>query len=286
MMTLIRMGPVGICPAYEVEEVHENVRASLKRPHPRIHHLPEFSKSKGDAPIALVGGGSTVNDQVDELRQFKTVMSVGSAHDWVVQQGVKARYSIIVDAHSTVTASYLRRPDPETTYLVATHCPESVFKALDGFPIAMWHCLSEGEKPFLAEVDPGYQGLGGGCTSGLRAIGMAAVLGYTNLHLFGFDSCLPESRQSHAYPLIDEEEETKGLHEDKLYTIRLGVLDGGPGEKEFTCLGYHVAQGQNFEELIGHHHKLFRCTFHGEGLLSHINDLVLGYFADEEKRAA
>ncbi len=281
-MALVKLAPVSICPAYDVGEVRENVRISLKRRHLRLHQLPEFMKSKAGEPIALAGGGPSIRDHVSELKKFRAVMSAGSAHDWVVSQGIRAKYCIVVDAHSTVTSSYLQHPDPETTYLVATHCPEPVFKALEGFPVVMWHCISEGEREFLETVDPGYQGLGGGCTSGMRAIGMAAVLGYKNLHFFGYDSCLPESGESHAYPLQDEKTEMEGLRGkvDKIFNIRVGL--GEPGEKSYNCFGYQLAQAQNFEELIGHHHKLFDCTFHGEGLLADIYKVLMDNMALEK----
>jgi hypothetical protein len=262
-MTLVKLEPVCINPAYDVAEVRENVRISIKRGHPRLHQIPEFGKTKLDLPIAL---------------------AVGSSHDWLVSQGVKLRYCIIVDAHSEVTASYIQNPSPETTYLVATHCAESVFKALDGFPVVMWHCISDSEKEFLNIIEPGYQGLGGGCTSGLRALGMAAVMGYTNMHLFGYDSCISKTGEGHAYPLIDEAVEKEGFNAEKTFKLRIGI--DGPGEEEYECYGYHVAQAQNFETMITHHHNLFRCTFHGEGLMKDIYDKMMFAIKGEPQNVA
>jgi hypothetical protein len=104
-------------------------------------------------------------------------------------------------------------------------------------------------------------------------MGMAAVLGYRNFHMFGYDSCLPESDESHAYPLQSEEIENEGIARDRVYEIRFGI--NGPGEKMYRCLGYQLAQAQNFEGLIASHHKLFKCTFHGGGLLSDIYDMLM-----------
>ncbi len=272
-MALVKLNPVEISAAYEPADISENIAVSLKRPYIRLHHLPEFGRDKKGRPIALAGGGPSIKYHLDELRQFDTILAAGSSHDYLVSQGIKCKYSLLLDAHSTVTASYIQHPDPNTTYLVATHCPESVFKALEGYPIAMWHCIMDSQVEFLEKVEPGYQGLGGGCTSGLRAIYMAAVLGYKNMHLFGYDSCLPETGESHVYPLQSEEIEREGIAADKIYSIRFGL--GGPGEKEYECLGYQLAQAQNFEELIFNHHDKFNCTFHGGGLLSDFYDMLM-----------
>lgn len=272
-MTLCKIDQVGISAAYGAEELSGNIRESLKRQYIRLHHLPEFGKDKGDRPIALAGGGPSIKNHLHELSQFDTVMAAGSSHDYLVSQGIKLKYSLLLDAHSTVTASYTQKPSQDTTYLVATHCPESVFKALEGYPIVMWHCIMDSQQDFLEQIEPGYQGLGGGCTSGLRAMYMAAVLGYTNLHLFGYDSCLPDTGESHVYPLQDETVEREGIAADTVYRIHFGL--GGPGDKEYRCLGYQLAQAQNFESLVYNHHDVLKCTFHGGGLLSDIYDTLM-----------
>jgi uncharacterized Rossmann fold enzyme len=272
-MAIFKLNPVNISAAYPPAEISENIRASLMRPYGRLHHLPEFGKDKKGRPIALAGGGPSLKRHIKTLRRFDTVLAAGSSHDFLVEHGVRVKYSLLLDAHSTVTASYIKYPSPDTTYLVATHCPESVFKALEGYPISMWHCIMDSQQAFLEEIEPGYQGLGGGCTSGLRAIYMAGVLGYKNLHLFGYDSCLPDDDMTHAYPLQDEKIEREGIAADRIYEIRFGI--GEPGEKLYRCLGYQLAQAQNFEELIFSHHDLFKCTFYGGGLLSDIYDKLM-----------
>jgi hypothetical protein len=102
---------------------------------------------------------------------------------------------------------------------------------------------------------------------------MAMVLGYRNIHLFGYDSCLPESGETHVYPLQSEEIEKEGIAADKVYEINFGL--GGPGAKTYKCLGYQMAQAQNFEELVYHHHHVAKFTFHGGGMLSDMYDVLM-----------
>lgn len=275
-MALVRLAGVNTDPAYELSEVKENVCLSLKRPYPWLHQLPEFMKNKKGHPIALVGGGPSLREHLDELRQFDVVMAVGSSHDFLMQEGVKVRYCIAVDAHPTVVASYLKRPHVQTNYLVASQCHPSVFEALDGYQITLWHCLAKDSPEWLTELDPGYQGLGGGCTAGMRAFGMALCFGYRDLHLFGYDSCLSESGEGHAYPLQDEEEENTCLAVDVVFHVAVGGPDDDvPSGQRFACYGYHLAQAQNFEEFFRHHHAMSSFTFHGGGLMRHVHETML-----------
>lgn len=259
----VLLGGVNTVAATPSDEAQVNIRANLKRGLPRLHDLPEWKKVKGpDAALAIVGGGPSLKRTLGELRDFEGRMIVcGSAHDFIRQNGFKPRYAAVCDP-DPVMANYLRSPCPETTYLVSTHSHHTVFDALKDMPIALWHCAPIDEA-FLNEVDPGWQAVGGGCTVGLRAISIAMMMGYSNLHFFGFDSCL-EDDDHHAYGFTDESEAL-----GEIYKIKLGKNQEGPDEdsKEFRCAGYQMAQVSHFKILLEHYGAMFTPTFHGDGLL-------------------
>ena len=72
--------------------------------------------------------------------------------------------------------------------------------------------------------------MGGGCTIGLRSISIAILLGYTNIHFFGFDSCLDTDGTGHAYSLSTEDEVLGLIGENgKIHKVRLGLTDLGKG---------------------------------------------------------
>jgi len=261
----VLLGGVNTVAATPPETAHENIRANLRRGLPRLHDLPEFKKVKGpDADLAIVGGGPSLRTTLDELRAFEGRMIVcGSAHDFVRAHGFRPRYAATCDP-DPVMANYLRLPCPETTYLVSSHSHASAFEALEGMPVVLWHCAPI-EESFLNEVDPGWQAVGGGCTVGLRAISIAMMMGYSNLHFFGFDSSLGEDEsEHHAYGFSDKSEEL-----GEIYTVKLGVSKDGPpeGAKEFKCAGYQMAQATHFKILLEHYGAMFTPTFHGGGLL-------------------
>jgi hypothetical protein len=260
----VLLGGVNTVAATPPSEAHENIRENLKRGLPRLHDLPEWKKVKGkDAAFAIVGGGPSLKRTLDELRPFEGRMIVcGSAHDYLREQGFKPRYAAVCDP-DPIMANYLRRPCPETTYLLSTHCHATAFSALEGMPIVLWHCAPI-EEAFINEVDPGWQAVGGGCTVGLRAISIAMMMGYSNLHFFGFDSSIDEDNDHHAYGFSDKSEEL-GV----IYTIKLGTTQDGPSEnaREFRCAGYQMAQVSHFKILLEHYGTMFTPTFHGDGLL-------------------
>lgn len=269
MHGFMQIDEINAVSATPTAEALVNIYLSTKRSLPSIQALPEFQKPKGQLPIALAGGGPSIKDTVEELKAFKTIIAIGSAHDWLVDHGVQARYCVICDPDPKITAEYLKKPSPFTTYLVATQCHETVFKALEGQSIVLWHCLGEEHRPFLDVIEPGWSAIGGGCTAGLRAMSVAMLLGYSNIHFFGYDSCIRSDEEHHAYGFETKEEET-----GQIYEIKMG--HGGPGEKTYRCIGYQLAQARNFEEFWHKHKALFVPTFHGGGLMSDTYDLIKG----------
>jgi Protein of unknown function DUF115 len=263
----MRLGGITTVAGTPKEESLENIRLSLKRPHPKIQQLPEFQKFKHNIPVALAAGGPSLSSTLDELRKHDCIVACGSAHDHIVGLGFKPRYTVIADPDPEITALYLKRPCPSTTYLVATQCHESVFKALEGFPVATWHCHGDGYKEMLDELDPGWNAIGGGCTATLRALSMMIMFGYGNIHFFGFDSCLGEEDKTHAYPMATDREEIGAI-----YDIKIGY--GVPGNRTYRCAGYQLAQAVHFKEFWELYNHVFVPTVHGDGLMAQlVNDV-------------
>ncbi len=254
--------------ATPLEERLANIEASLTRLYSWLHQLPEYGKPKGARPIAIVGGGPSLVNSYTDLDYYDTIMVAGSAHDWVYDNVCTSpRYCVVSDPDYRA-AGYLKIVDSLTTYLVASHCHESVFEVLEDYPVVLWHCLDDAYKPFLDEHHPNWTAVGGGCTVGLRAIAIAILLGYSNIHLFGFDSCLGPDGEHHAYPFAAGEELGEIME----------VKIGDPGSpKTYRCEPYHIAQAKNFESFWQAHKKSFTPVFHGGGLMSDVYDAIKGF---------
>ena len=229
--------------------------------------------------IALVGGGPSIKDTVYELMDFQTIIACGSVHDWLQANSPRVPTYCAVCDPDPVMANYLRAPDHNTKYLISSHANKTVFDALEGYDVTMWHCWpigigDEEARDFLQEKTPGWVAVGGGCTVGLRALTLAMMMGFTELHFFGFDSCMGVSDDNHhAYPFTDDTKEFLG----DIYNLRIGMGTGEndlPQEREYRVAGYQLAQAEHYKQMLQAFGHLFRPIFHGPGLLADLQAMI------------
>lgn len=250
----------------------ENIRKNIQLKLPRLHQLPEFMKIKGkDKSIALVGGGPSLKNHLDELRQFKIIMCCGSPNDYLMENGIIPTYCVICDP-DPVGLNYYKKLDTETKYLVATAVDPSMVAHFNGYQTILWHCHSDDylnkEITGVDKLEDDYQAVGGGCTVGLRCLSMSLMFGYNNIHLFGFDSCL-NAEDGDIAPYVYEVSTEKEKDQGVIYPVKAG--DGnGPLTKTYYCVGYHLAQAEHFRSFCGNFFEYMIPTFHGKSLLADI----------------
>lgn len=261
------------------EESMNNVRANIGRQLPWFHSRFEILEEKNRIPgkrIALVGGGPSIRDSVAELVDFHTIIACGSAHDWLQAHCPRVPTFCAICDPDPVMANYLRAPDHETKYLISSHCNQTVFDALGGHDVTMWHCWPIGAgdqdaREYLQEKTPGWVAIGGGCTVGLRALTIAMMMGYTEIHFFGFDSCMGMSDdEHHAYPFTDETKEFLG----DIYNVKIGMGPSHPKPREYRVAGYQLAQADHYKQMLQAFGHLFRPVFHGPGLMADMQAMI------------
>lgn len=152
----------------------------------------------------LVGGGPSVNEELGNIRSLRdsgaTIFAMNAASQWLRRNGIEPDYQVICDAK------------PETSSLVDANAsgylfasqvdPSTIMQAVRAKrqPI-LWHLGDErieDEFPDGRRKRGGYALVGGGAAVGNSACCLAYVLGYRDLHLFGFDSS-HKNGESHAY---------------------------------------------------------------------------------------
>jgi len=278
-LTWNRLAGITTQTATPSEEGMDNVRANIGRPLPWFHqHYPV--KQEDLVPgrrIALVGGGPSIKETVAELIDFTTIIACGSVHDWLQAHGPRVPTYCAVCDPDPVMANYLRAPDHDTKYLISSHCNASVFEALEGHDISMWHCWPVGTgdqeaRDYLEKHTPKWVAVGGGCTVGLRALTLALMMGYTELHFFGFDSCMGSTDgDHHAYPFTDTTKEFLG----EIYNVRIGMGEkNGPAIREYRVAGYQLAQAEHYKQMLQAFGHLFRPVFHGPGLMADMQAMI------------
>ncbi len=141
--------------------------------------------------VAVVAGGPSVRDQLDELKQFDGfLVAINGTHDWLIENGIIPDAAIAVDPQASL-AELFKNPQKDTTYLVASNCAPEVFDALAESQVILWHVATNEE----------YNGSLAVC-AGPSAVSSAPYLlymiGYREIHLYGVDSSL-SSAESHVY---------------------------------------------------------------------------------------
>ena len=179
--------------------------------------------------------------------------------------GLIPDYCTICDP-DPVMVNYISKASRKTMFLLSTAVAPEVVTRLRGFNIVFWHCHSEANEEGIKEFEPDYQAVGGGCTVGLRSLSLAIIMGYSNIHFFGFDSCM-NGDEHHAYDFSTKEEDV-----GKIYKIRIGF--GTPGDKSYDAAGYQLAQAEQFATFYRNFGKYFTPTFHGPGLLPDVFEAI------------
>jgi uncharacterized Rossmann fold enzyme len=255
-----RIDGVSVTMAAPVEQVLANIAASTARGLKQVHELSDWREGM---PIALVGGGPSLRDTIGEVRKFKNVMVCGSAHDWLVDQGVTPRWCVLCDP-DPIMANYVTKSSPGTTYLVASQCSPELFESLYWANVVLWNCGADAETNNSIWGDSQTVIMSGGCTVLSRAVFLAVSFGFSNLHLFGCDTCMNAGH--HAYE-FSTEAENDTVNDAKWMSI------GGPDGRKFLMASYHVGQLFDFKNLLKTIGRRARFTVHGDGALAELMKL-------------
>lgn len=236
---------------------YANIAKTLRRNLPKFHEMKTVQVDKGDMQIALVGGGPSLKNYIEKLRLFDgVIVACGSVHDYLVENNIIPHFCVVCDP-DPISAKYLSKPCGTVIYLLATQCDEAVFDKLKHCACYVWHHYSNDDEK-LKEIDKLFEfAVGGGCTVGLRALSIAMIMKFRNIHFYGFDSCVEDNNNAYAFGLKDANEVSGPIYDIKF----------GPEGKTYKALGYHIAQVTNFKDIVELHGHAFDYTFHGDGLL-------------------
>jgi uncharacterized Rossmann fold enzyme len=166
----------------------EQIKLAIARVAGRIQAYEGIPRTES---IAVVCYGPSLNDTWEKIKDFKHVITCSGAHRFLVERGIVPTYHIEVDprAHKV---ELIGPPDPAVEYLIASTCHPAVFDHLEGMNVKLWHVFDSQEEA-LRTLPRGEWALTGGCSVGLRALGIARFLGFVDLHVFGMDGSEGES---------------------------------------------------------------------------------------------
>ena len=169
------------------EQIKKNIAHSLSL------DLPRFSTNdavvRGDT-VAIVSGGISLNRTYSKIFAFSDVISCGSAHDHIIDLGIKSKYHINFDTSEKQAENYRNKSD--AVYLLASRCHSNIFETLTNRKLKLWHKWEYAVGKGAYKNEPVILC---GATVALAATSIAILLGYKHLHYFGFDCS-----GTHAYP--------------------------------------------------------------------------------------
>lgn len=229
------------------KKVHDlNVRSSIARGYGPIP-VADAKYNQPD-PIAIICSGPSLKDCWAEAKDFKIILTCSGAHDFMIERGIMPKYHMETDPrpHKAVFTKNARK---EITYLIASNCHPDVFDNLEGCEVRLWHVTG---NP-LHHVPRGHWMITGGCNVGLRAMVVARLMGFHNIHIFGMDCSADKEQLFHAN-FHPNEPKKKGHR-----IVKVG------GREFFTSDVFIECARQFFKEtmLLSD----VQVTLHGSGLL-------------------
>lgn len=237
------------------ERIREHVAANIQRPLPQVRACPIRRQR-----MIVAAGGPSLADRFEILRfqveKGGKLCTVNGTHHYCVERGLTPDVHVMLDARP-FNVRFIDPPQAKTLYCLASQCHPAVFDRLAHNKLAIWHCDSgNGEREIIEKY---YQGnwayIEGGCSVGLRAIMLCRRLGFDQLDLYGFDSCV-RGDQHHAYQQVEN---------DTTPTSEKVVVGG----KEFYCHGWMKDQAVDFMEMMKHRAGMFKdIHVWGDGLIA------------------
>lgn len=224
----------------------EQIKSALQRPIGRIQPGNELRVG----PIAVVGFGPSLEDTWEQIRGHHYIMSCSGSHKFLLERGIVPTWHVEVDPRDH-KVGLIGPPHPDVEYLIASTCHPKVFDHLAGFNVKLWHVFDPTDDG-RRMLPSGEWAVTGGCDVGLRALTLAAFLGFKDLQVFGLDGCA------------------------KAMDTRRHAADHPNGKQPYAVCSYEgvdyyttpamlEAAKQTFHELD--QLPLVVATFHGEGLI-------------------
>lgn len=167
-------------------DARENILAALAR------GVPDFQPAlfPHDGTMVVCGSGPSLPSFLEDIRaeraKRRPIVAIKGAHDFLAGNGIEP--SMFVSCEAKPRLENVRLKNPNTLYALAGRCSPELYDWLSDCNVATFHTYADREAtiPELA----GKALIGGGTTSGLRAITLGYLMGYARFVLYGFDSCL------------------------------------------------------------------------------------------------
>lgn len=225
----------------------EQIKLAITRVPGRIAPFPG---ARGER-VAVACYGPSLNDTWEQLKDFRYVISCSGSHKFLVERAIIPTWHVEVDPRPH-KVQLIGPPCVETEYLIASTCHQAVFDHLSDYKVKLWHVFDNAAEA-LRTLPAGEWAIQGGCSVGLRAMGIAAFLGFDDVHVFGMDGSEGKSGKHAAAHPNQPSDYSEVVYDGVTYRTTSSMLAAAQGT------WHELNQLPN----IGVH-------FYGEGLVQHM----------------
>lgn len=215
-----------------------------------------------DQEIVICSAGPSLAEYIEEIRERQKngakVIAVKHAIDTLKLHGIKPWAVVLLDPRGHVEG-FVKNPDPDPVYFVASMCDPSVVKVLNEnkCKVVGYHALVNAGE--MNEMIPSDLPFAGGSATATRSIALFAdMFGYKRFHIYGLDLCHRQKPNM---------EETGPDGQKKYMEIAIGT--NGYANKYLTRTfwteGQFLAQSNEIQDLIKNRKDL-TLEVHGDGL--------------------
>ena len=135
--------------------------------------LPEWKYADNRPPLAVVGGGNSALEHIEELKTWKgDIWASGSVFHWLQDHGIEATL-FCVDPQPCLSGMAAGAKKA----LLASNCDPSAFEVLRDAEVTVFDLVKDGV------------GINHGPTTGSASFDLSVKMGYRDVSYFGFDSC-------------------------------------------------------------------------------------------------
>jgi hypothetical protein len=241
-----------------------NIEHSIRLGYPQVRPQP----SQADR-VVLVGGGPSLNDTFDELRDLyfagAKVVTVNGSYQWCLDRNIRPSAHVVLDARAS-NARFVNPAVPNCKYLLASQCAPETWAAVEGRKdVWIWHAVAPDNEILKPTLDAYYAGqwmpTPGGTTVIMRALLLLRAIGFLRFDLFGVDSCYMGG-EGHAYQQPENDS-------DKAYPFNVFPSGHPEMSRTFMCAPWHVKQVEDALQCLRLHGQHFLANFHGDGMLAY-----------------
>ena len=256
------------------DHIKDNIRYNV----PKIKNFEWVQNYKATNDHVIIVSGGTFDVKEIKRIQKKTkgkIWCVKHAYPRLLEAGIKPYACVILDprsiegtsTHGIVRTELFSNIDPSTLFVIASMTDISVVDYIMGQTdnVLGFHAFTDGLRDMSVTdkividpslpIPPGTSLVSGGTAAATRTLGLLETLGHRNIHLFGFDCSVPDSKADDDKDSKDEAGNPKYMHVEI-------------NDNKYWTTGELLALAQDLEKMLAKPDLVLNLQFYGEDSLA------------------